>query len=416
MSKGDWISKWLARLFVLVCMFFVSLGGVILLVGFEIMSASQSLMLVLPVMIGVFFFQRQNEIIRDINLLKSRSDLLDQYTSGLQRTLDDLNDPVLTSRTDHGGTEDAPGTPDNPLVLNPVSNLAVSHVAESNPVKPQIADNLVDQVEDEESLADRADASASSSPAAKIGPDEGRISDNSLKLHLRPVVELPTRKPLYYDAFMRLDTGDGSYLEETEFNQRIKTKDLQPMVDKPILLAAIRMIRNLVLLKTPAGIFCPLSAATLRNTRIFNALLTDLKENESVIGSMVIEIRQREFAGLDQEQTDRLAELAELDIALSLTDVQDIAINPCELFASGFRFVKVPASILLHADTDTMAQGAQPTTLAADLDAAGIQLVATQVERDREIANLTELNVLLAQGNLFAPPRPVNAKLLTHNT
>jgi EAL domain-containing protein (putative c-di-GMP-specific phosphodiesterase class I) len=54
--------------------------------------------------------------------------------------------------------------------------------------------------------------------------------------------------------------------------------------------------------------------------------------------------------------------------------------------------------------------------LAADLDAAGIQLVATQVERDREIANLTELNVLLAQGNLFAPPRPVNAKLLTHNT
>jgi cyclic-di-GMP phosphodiesterase, flagellum assembly factor TipF len=47
------------------------------------------------------------------------------------------------------------------------------------------------------------------------------------------------------------------------------------------------------------------------------------------------------------------------------------------------------------------------------LSRAGIRLVAERVEREEDVPNLLDLDVPLAQGFVFSPPRPVRAEVLS---
>jgi cyclic-di-GMP phosphodiesterase TipF (flagellum assembly factor) len=51
--------------------------------------------------------------------------------------------------------------------------------------------------------------------------------------------------------------------------------------------------------------------------------------------------------------------------------------------------------------------------LVASLARVGIRLVATGVEAETEVPDLIDLDVPLAQGNVFAAPRAVRAEVLT---
>jgi cyclic-di-GMP phosphodiesterase, flagellum assembly factor TipF len=47
------------------------------------------------------------------------------------------------------------------------------------------------------------------------------------------------------------------------------------------------------------------------------------------------------------------------------------------------------------------------------LSRAGIKLIAERVEREEDVPDLLDLDVPLAQGFVFSPPRPVRAEVLT---
>ena len=176
--------------------------------------------------------------------------------------------------------------------------------------------------------------------------------------------------------------------------------------------SAVRMIRKLSLLKKQAGIFCPISPKTLLNLHNFREITNFLQANDGLKESLVIEISQRDFASLDQIQSERLAELSELGFGLALGDVLDLKLDPARLARTGFRYIKVPTSVLLHADIPSDGGTLLPGSLASLLEAHGMALIATEVERDRDAISLIDIEINLAQGLLFAPPRPVKAELL----
>jgi cyclic-di-GMP phosphodiesterase, flagellum assembly factor TipF len=76
------------------------------------------------------------------------------------------------------------------------------------------------------------------------------------------------------------------------------------------------------------------------------------------------------------------------------------------------RFVKLPAEMLLATEAPH-GLDVELHDLAAVLSRAGIKLIAERVEREEDVPDLLDLDVPLAQGFVFSPPRPVRAEVLT---
>jgi len=89
-----------------------------------------------------------------------------------------------------------------------------------------------------------------------------------------------------------------------------------------------------------------------------------------------------------------------------MDNVADLQLDARELHERGFRFIKVPAALLLGRD------GSAAPDLSGMLGGIGVDLVAERIESENIAADVIECGVRFAQGNLFAPARPVRAEAL----
>ncbi len=91
--------------------------------------------------------------------------------------------------------------------------------------------------------------------------------------------------------------------------------------------------------------------------------------------------------------------------------VTDLRMEPRELAERSFRFLKVPAKLLLN-----KASGAQsdihPEDLADLLARSGIDLIAERIESESTVLDLLDYDVRFGQGFLFSAPRPVRPEAL----
>src|SRR5207244_4594081 len=102
--------------------------------------------------------------------------------------------------------------------------------------------------------------------------------------------------------------------------------------------------------------------------------------------------------------------LAELGFRFSMGHVADLRIEPRELAERGFRFIKVPAALLL---SRTAAAGdIHPADFSDLLGRFGIDLIAEKIEGESTVVDLLDYDVRFGQGFLFSAPRPVRAEVL----
>src|SRR5262249_20206265 len=108
---------------------------------------------------------------------------------------------------------------------------------------------------------------------------------------------------------------------------------------------------------------------------------------------------------------EALAALAERGFRFSLDNVTDLRIEPRELATRGFRFIKIPASLLLGRTGGATAD-IHPADLSDLLGRFGIDLIAEKIESEGTVVALLDYDVRFGQGFLFSPPRPVRAEAL----
>ncbi len=364
------------------------------------------------IVFAVVILHRQFILSREIRSMKSQSAALAHYEDDIKRRIDALIRKVSeleATASQHSGGETGGGDGGDGEIrqIN-----AVSEIGENGEAAAASGQNESDVYPLEQFPNPASAGSRAKKSRRKLTGKPVVLNEKSLNMHLQPIVQLPTRRPTYFDAFMRLSSSEGEFVEQSEFHDLVETAGLTATIDKKVVFSSVRMIRKLNLLKKRAGVFCALSPKSLLNLHNFREIASFLEANASLRKSLIIEVNNRDFAGLNQEQRDRLAELSDMEIGLCLGDVQDLRIDPENLSRCGFRFVKIAASILLHADVETTNDSILPANLAAVLDSQGIQLIATDVERDRDAISLIDMDLPLAQGLLFAPPRPVKAELL----
>jgi cyclic-di-GMP phosphodiesterase TipF (flagellum assembly factor) len=237
------------------------------------------------------------------------------------------------------------------------------------------------------------------------------VDANRIDLYLQPIVTLPQRKVRYYEALSRLRAGDGDVIPAVDFIDVAESVGLMPKIDNLALFRCVQVTRRLLLKSRDVGLFCNVSAATLNDAVMFQQFLDFMDANRALASSLTFEFTQEAYRSFGPIEYECLASLAERGFRFSMDHVADLRVEPNELADRAFRFLKVPAKLLLnkvasvHADIDA-------EDLASLLARAGVDLIAERIETETAVVDLLDYDVRFGQGFLFSPPRPVRAEAL----
>ena len=94
-----------------------------------------------------------------------------------------------------------------------------------------------------------------------------------------------------------------------------------------------------------------------------------------------------------------------------MDNLSDLRIEPRELTERGFRFIKVPAALLLGRP-GAASTAVRPAEFSDRLGRFGIDLIAERIEIEPVVVDLLDYDVRFGQGFLFSPPRPARADAL----
>jgi cyclic-di-GMP phosphodiesterase TipF (flagellum assembly factor) len=239
------------------------------------------------------------------------------------------------------------------------------------------------------------------------------IETAKLDLYLQPVVTLPQRKVRYYEAMSRLKAGNGDVVAAADFLNFAEAGGLMPKLDHLTVLRCVQVVRRLLLKNRDIGLFCNLASTTLADSG-FPQLLEFAEANRAIAPALVFEFTQSAVRAMGPLEHESLAALAARGFRFSMDNVADLRVEPRELNERGFRFIKVPAALLLNrvgaASTDI-----HPADLSDLLGRFGIDLIAERIEAEGTVVDLLDYDVRFGQGMLFAPPRPVRPEALQGN-
>ncbi|HML15163.1 MAG TPA: EAL domain-containing protein [Xanthobacteraceae bacterium] len=237
------------------------------------------------------------------------------------------------------------------------------------------------------------------------------VEANRVDLYLQPIVTLPQRKVRYYEALARLRADDGDLLQPADFLDIAESGGLMPMIDNVMLFRCVQVVRRLAAKNREIGLFCNVAADTLVDSAYFPQFSEFMEANRALAAAIVFEFSQSSVRAMGPIEQESLAALAQLGFRFSMDRVTDLRIDPRELAARGFRFVKVPAALLL-ARAATTASDIHPADFSDLLGRFGIDLIAEKIESEGIVVDLLDFDVRFGQGFLFSPPRPVRAEVL----
>jgi cyclic-di-GMP phosphodiesterase, flagellum assembly factor TipF len=241
--------------------------------------------------------------------------------------------------------------------------------------------------------------------AVRAGIDAQRID-----LYLQPIVTLPQRKVRYYEAMSRFNAGNGEIVAACDFLPYAEAGSLLPKLDNLSVLRCVQVVRRLLLKNREIGLFCNLSVATLTDSG-FPQLLEFIEANRAIAPSLVFEFTQSAVRGMGPIEHESMAALAERGFRFSMDNLSDLRIEPRELNARGFRFIKAPAALLLNR-VGSASANIHPADFSDLLGRFGIDLIGERIETESTVVDLLDYDVRFGQGFLFSPPRPVRAEAL----
>ncbi|MDO8878782.1 MAG: EAL domain-containing protein, partial [Pseudolabrys sp.] len=234
---------------------------------------------------------------------------------------------------------------------------------------------------------------------------------NRIDLYLQPIVTLPQRKVRFYEALSRLRTEQGDIVPAGDFIDVAESVGLMPKIDNMLVFRCVQVVRRLQLKSRDVGLFCNISASTLTDSIYFRQFLDFMEANRALAGSLTFEFTQEAYRAFGPLEHESLAALAERGFRFSMDHVTDLRLEAKEMADRSFRFLKVPAKLLLN-----RAASAQSDIHAEDLAdlmaRSGIDLIAERIENESMVVDLLDYDVRFGQGFLFSAPRPVRAEAL----
>ena len=254
-------------------------------------------------------------------------------------------------------------------------------------------------------------------PAAETSPDDAMLRDlreaiegNRIDLYLQPIVTLPDRKLRFYDASTRVRTGDDEFMPPGNYLHLAEREHLMPRIDNVVLVKCVQLLRRLGPDSRLKGVFCNLSAQSLLDHDFFPELVEFMEENTSLAENLTFQLSQRAVLDIGADELAGLKTLGKLGFVFSLDRVADLDVDFAALRDHFFRYVKIEAKTLLHDMAEARAS-IPASDMTNFLDRFDLKLIVEKVDDEASLERLMSYGVDLAEGDLFARPRPVTPEM-----
>ncbi|TGD96312.1 EAL domain-containing protein [Methylobacterium nonmethylotrophicum] len=241
-------------------------------------------------------------------------------------------------------------------------------------------------------------------PAAEAQPEAEILAalGQGLEVHLQPIVSLPQRKVAFYEALARLRVGE-AVLSPAEFMRVLERHGRTTELDRLMLARVTAIGQHLAARGSETPVAYALSPGSLFEPGFLRAVGRLIDLHPELAGRLILALPQRSWHSLDAEQAAALQALRGR-IGLAVDRVVEPRLDAAALAARGAGYAKVGIETLL---------GEHGVPLAAALARAGIRLVAEGVEQEADVPDLIDLDLPLAQGTVFSPPRIVRPEVLS---
>jgi cyclic-di-GMP phosphodiesterase TipF (flagellum assembly factor) len=237
------------------------------------------------------------------------------------------------------------------------------------------------------------------------------IEANRIDLYLQPIVTLPDRKLRYYDASTRIRTGADDFMAASDYLPLAEREHLMPRIDNVMLVKCVQLLRRAGADSRLKGVFCNLSSQSLRDRDFFPELVEFMEENSALSDSLTFQVSQRAVLDLGPDELAGLKSLGKLGFVFSLDHVADLDVDFAALRDHFFRYVKIETKTLLHGLEE--AGGSVPAAdMTGFLDRFDLKLIAEKVDDEASLSRVMDYGIDLAEGDLFARPRPVTPEMV----
>jgi cyclic-di-GMP phosphodiesterase TipF (flagellum assembly factor) len=425
----------ISAIFIAACVVLIAASaGAALYLGFGV-DASTSAIVALAALTGMALFNSVSNRLRDRHDLGDQIADLSRGTADLARQVAEISRRLNAAEAKIASPTQRARAANDPLateigelgaLVKQVAETVASHAATLQKQGALAVRPMVTAAKSEPALAEgslTASESAALPGAERFrGLPRDSIADviskavdaSRIDLYLQPIVTLPQRKVRYYEAVSRLRTEDGDIIPAGDFIDIAESVGLMPKIDNLAIFRCVQVTRRLLLKSRDVGLFCNISAASLTDALMFRQFLDFMDANRALAPSLMFEFTQEAYRNFGPIEHESLAALSERGFRFSMDHVTDLHMEPNELANRSFRFLKVPARLLLN-KTGSNQSDIDPEDLSDLMARSGIDLIAERIETETTVVDLLDYDVRFGQGFLFSPPRPVRAEALQGN-
>ncbi|WP_422362595.1 EAL domain-containing protein [Pyruvatibacter mobilis] len=238
------------------------------------------------------------------------------------------------------------------------------------------------------------------------------LEENRVDLYLQPIVTLPQRRTRFYEGLSRLRGPEGEIIMPGDYMRVAEPAGMMPVVDNLLLFRCVQVVRRLVARNRDIGVFCNISVHSLLDSEFFPQFVEFMEHNADLTGAMFFEFSQSAIDGLGPIERASLDALHALGFRFSMDHVRRLDMNLSELYDMGFRYVKVPANLLVG-DMRGTGSLVRAEDLKALFERNGIDIVAERIEDERTAVAVLDMDIEFGQGFLFGEPRAVREDALS---
>jgi cyclic-di-GMP phosphodiesterase, flagellum assembly factor TipF len=238
------------------------------------------------------------------------------------------------------------------------------------------------------------------------------ISQDRLELHLQSIVTLPQRKVRLYEAMHYLRGDNNRSFTPADLREEAESAFAEGPLDNHLIRRSQRVIRHLKERNREVALLCRVSSRSFFLPEVFNEIARIAKTNRDDAQHLVFCLDQAAVRAMGPLELENLDALQRMGYRLALDGVTDLRVDPRQLVERGFRYMKVPADLLLMDETGASQSEFHPADLSGLLARHGMTLIACGISSEKTVLDLLDFNVPLAQGSVFAPPRAVRIDLL----
>ena len=229
---------------------------------------------------------------------------------------------------------------------------------------------------------------------------ERAIRSDGFSLIARPIVQLPTRKPMILDFAFAMREQDGTLREPDEWVSLAGDAGLSPFIENLLLIRLARRLRDAARRNTRERAYLHLSGAALNESGVLREIVATLDGDGALPDRLVLGLSQRDWPELSDEALSALFHLAGGGYQLALDQPQDIDFDFDELRARRIRTIVAPSALLL------VRQSTSPTAKDIErfrdrMNANAIDLIIDRIDSEDRYRDVMDFQASFAAGALF---------------